>query len=89
MDKFINYLSDNIIPIFTKISIQGGIFLGLLVVAFFFLYYLLDKNNAYKITIVFLIYAILLGAISIALNISRVEYIILLLLQILENKKEI
>ncbi len=79
MDKFINYLSDNIIPIFTKMSVQSGIFLGLLVVAFFFLYYLLDKNNAYKITIVFLIYAILLGAISISLKISRVEYMILLL----------
>ena len=56
MDKFITYLSDNIIPIFTKMTLPSGILLGLLLVAFFFLYYLLDKNNANKITIIFFIY---------------------------------
>ena len=76
---FINYLSDNIIPIFTKISIPSGILLGVLVIAFFFLYNLLEKNNAYKITVIFFIYVILLSVLSVALKISRVEFIILLL----------
>ena len=79
MDKFINYLSDKIIPIFTKITIPAGIFLGLLVVGFFFLYNLLDKNNAYKITILLFIYAILISAVSVTFKLSRVEFIIFIL----------
>ena len=63
MDKFINYLNDNIIPIFAKIGVPSAMLLGLFVVGFFFLYLLLDKNNAYKITALFFIYAILLSII--------------------------
>ncbi len=78
MDKFISYISNVIFPIFTNISLPSIIFLVLIFIGFCFLYSMLDKNNAVKITIVFFIYVVLLGAISIALGLNRIEYIILL-----------
>ena len=79
MEKFISYISQTIIPIFANISVPSIIFLAITFIGFCFLYSMLDKNNAVKITIVFFIYVILLGAISISLKLRRIEYLILLL----------
>ena len=79
MDKFINFLNDTIIPIFANITTPSAIFLGVLLVAYFFLYNLLDKNNAYKITVLLLIYTIVLSVISVALKLTRTEYLLFLL----------
>ena len=79
MEKFISYISQTIIPIFANISAPSIIFLAITFIGFCFLYSMLDKNNAVKITIVFFIYVILLGAISISLKLRHIEYLILLL----------
>lgn len=79
MGKFISFVNDKILPIFTNISVPSIILLVIIAVAFFFLYNLLDKNNAYKITVVFFIYAIVLSVLAIALKFSRMEFLTLLI----------
>ncbi len=79
MGKFISFVNDKILPIFTNISVPSIILLAIIAVAFFFLYNLLDKNNAYKITVVFFIYAIVLSVLAIALKFSRMEFLTLLI----------
>ena len=78
MGAFITFVNTKVLPVFTNISVPGVIALVLLMFAFYFLYSLLDRNNAVKITVIFFIYTILLGVISIALNVSRIEFILLL-----------
>ena len=79
MGKFISFVNDKVLPIFTNISVPSIILLVIIAVAFFFLYNLLDKNNAYKITVVFFIYAIVLSVLAIALKFSRMEFLTLLI----------
>lgn len=75
LKKFIS----SIPAVFTSFDVLDAVTVAFIFAMGFFLFNLLNKNNANKISAVFFIYVIVISFIAIVSDISRTEYVILLL----------
>ena len=75
LQKFISAIPE----VFTSFDVLDGVTVALIFSIGFFIFNLLNKNNANKISIIFFLYVIIVSFIAIVSGISRTEYFLLLL----------
>ena len=78
MKELIQILIEKVPPIIKSFTVLDGVLLVFVLELSFFLFNMLNKNNANKISFIFFLYAIIISAITLVAEISRVEYIVLL-----------
>ena len=78
MKELIQILIEKVPPIIKSFTVLDGVLLVFVLALSFFLFNMLNKNNANKISFIFFLYAIIISAITLVAEISRVEYIVLL-----------
>ena len=77
--NFLNFFTDKVVPIFSNLSAPQIIFLCLLTLSILAFLLMQSKNNAYKLTIVFVVYVILASTIAVLLDFSKELYMIFIL----------
>ena len=78
MGNFKEFIQNKIIPIFTNISYAWIIALVLIFISLIMLFQLLSKHNAFKISLTFALYTIIVSCLCILLDVSKVIYVILI-----------
>ena len=78
MGNFKEFVQNKIIPIFTNISYAWIIALVLIFISLIMLFQLLSKHNAFKISLTFALYTIIVSCLCILLDVSKVIYVILI-----------
>ena len=78
LESIKNYIA-SIPAIFKEFGVLDAVICVLIFALSFFLFNLLNKNNANKISVIFILYVILITFITITANLTRTEYVILLL----------
>ena len=74
----IDFILDKIVPLFTKITIPQIAMVVIVALGLFFLFSLLSKNNAGKISCVFILYVILTSVLCVLLKVSVIIYALLI-----------
>ncbi len=75
LKKFISAIPE----VFSSFGVLDGITVAFIFAIGFFIFNLLNKNNANKISLIFFVYVIIVSFIAIVSDISRTEYVLLLL----------
>lgn len=78
MKNLINKISQTLPTVISDFDVLDGILIAAFFVLFMFLFGLLNKNNANKISALFLIYLLFASAICIETGASRIEYTLLI-----------
>ena len=78
LESIKNYIA-SIPAIIKEFGVLDAVTCVLIFALSFFLFNLLNKNNANKISVIFFLYVMLISLITITANLSRTEYVILLL----------
>lgn len=74
----IDFILEKIVPLFTKITIPQIAMVVIVALGLFFLFSLLSKNNAGKISCVFILYVILTSVLCVLLKVSVIIYALLI-----------
>ncbi|MBR2377425.1 MAG: DNA integrity scanning protein DisA nucleotide-binding domain protein [Clostridia bacterium] len=74
----IDFILEKIVPLFTKITIPQIAMVVIVALGLFFLFSLLSKNNAGKISFVFILYVILTSVLCVLLKVSVIIYALLI-----------
>ena len=74
----IDFILEKIVPLFTKITIPQIAMVVIVALGLFFLFSLLSKNNAGKISCVFILYVIITSVLCVLLKVSVIIYALLI-----------
>lgn len=74
----IDFILEKIVPLFTKITIPQIAMVVIVALGLFFLFSLLSKNNAGKISFVFILYVIITSVLCVLLKVSVIIYALLI-----------
>ena len=78
MENLKDFFENKIFKIFAEISTGWIIAIVFMFIAFFMLFQLLSKHNAFKVSICFFLYSVLVSFLCILLNVSKVIFVILI-----------